>query len=432
MSPGTMKTIPVKADCSVRHQTIDGWGVNINSKYWDDGKLIPVMETLIDDLGATLFRLDACGKSNWIDPDNRLGPRALKAANLKRVYAGPDFRAAAGMGRYLNDKGIEPYLCLSGIVPRWMCASDGRTLKAYRAFSLMAASYAAWMRRAGVRFRLFGPLNETDLGPPEGPYVGPRDYGKAAEAMVDALNRHGLKDVRLVVPETAGMHLGYLRPILASRKLAGRIAVFGLHAYGNFNAAPLIDAVRRSPLGRARWWMTEYGDLDQTGEKEWFVAWVSYWRLMELLRQGFSAALNWDAFDNYHDHDESWSIYGLLRRGIRTWTPKKRFHSSRQMYRFVRPGFVRIECDSPKGITILAFAGFGGDRITLTGMNDSGRDVRLAVRIIGAPPVPRNRRFAIYRTSVTENCELAGRVRANPAAEITVPAGSIFTATTVE
>ena len=51
--PGRRVNIAVHADQV--SQTIDGIGVNINARYWNDGKLIPTLDLLCTDLGATLF-----------------------------------------------------------------------------------------------------------------------------------------------------------------------------------------------------------------------------------------------------------------------------------------------------------------------------------------------------------------------------------------
>lgn len=85
--PGSMACVRVDASCA--HQTIDGFGVNINSKYWHGGKLIPTMRLLHDDLGAPLYRVDIFGKSNWVDEDGRFGSTALAPAHLERIYTGP-------------------------------------------------------------------------------------------------------------------------------------------------------------------------------------------------------------------------------------------------------------------------------------------------------------------------------------------------------
>src|SRR6185369_2744486 len=123
-----LRLVEIRVDPGQKHQPIDGWGVNINSKYWDHGKLTPLVKLLIDDLGCTLFRQDAYGKSNWVDPHDKHDASILNPQTYKQVYAGIDFENAAGMGTYLNSRGIQPYVCLSGVTPKWMNAKDGRTL----------------------------------------------------------------------------------------------------------------------------------------------------------------------------------------------------------------------------------------------------------------------------------------------------------------
>ena len=38
-------------------------------------------------------------------------------------------------------------------------------------------------------------------------------------------------------------------------------------------------------------------------------------RLLRGIDDGVRAATVWDAYDNWHAHDDSWTIYGLLRTG---------------------------------------------------------------------------------------------------------------------
>lgn len=411
----------VAVDVRKTFQTIDGWGVNINSKDWRGGALAPVMELLVDELGATLFRQDVYGNSNWTD--------------LK----GPEFDAGAGMGKWLNGRGIQPYLTLSGIVPRRLCAADGKTLMDTAGFARMAASFAEWARRkAGIRYTLFGPMNETDIGPVEGPAAGPATYVKACEALVGELDRRGLKDLRLVVAEQAHWNLDFVKAFLAKPKLMARVGAFGMHTYGDVSMAPLLKLVRASGFPKTKVWMTEYGDLEQTGDTEFLTAWLIYRRLMQAVEDGFQAALNWDAFDNYHDHDESWSIYGLIRRGIRTNTPKKRFWAVKQMYRFVRPGWTRVAV-ATRGpdLPVQAFVSPDRRQVTVTGMNATGRDARVNVMLEGVEWKTLPSRAAVWRTSHEENCARVGAVPLKTSTwphwgiEIPAPADSIFTATTL-
>jgi O-glycosyl hydrolase len=40
-----------------RFQTMDGFGVSVNSASWKNGELRPAIDMLVDQLGATLFRV---------------------------------------------------------------------------------------------------------------------------------------------------------------------------------------------------------------------------------------------------------------------------------------------------------------------------------------------------------------------------------------
>lgn len=196
------KYVKLSLDPNTVYQQVDGFGVNINSKYWNSGRIIPVLELLVEDLGATLFRLDAYGKSDWVDPDGTRGPVCLDDAGYAKAHAQAEFSDAAAMGRWFNEHGIEPYITLSGVLPKWMCAEDGATLERLDLFADMAARYAEWLRKeGGVRFHLFGPLNETDLGPPEGPFASPELYVQACERLLQRMDALGLGDIQLVVAE---------------------------------------------------------------------------------------------------------------------------------------------------------------------------------------------------------------------------------------
>ena len=422
------------------YQTIDGFGVNINAKCWNQGRLVPTMDLLRQDLGATLYRVDIWGKSNWIDPDGEIGPRALAEEHLAAIYQGEIFRRGWAMMRYLNDHGIEPYLTASGDVPRWMLASDGKTLADYRAFSDMVVSMVEWARRREkLRFTLFGPMNETDVGSPEGPSVSAAEFVRVLEVLDDGLAERGLDDIRLVVPEQGSFNTDYLREIVRSRKLVGRIGVFGMHTYTGLSAdavQAVQDVIANSPYAGCRRWLTEYGDLEQSGEREWYVTWAMTSRLFDLLEGGFNGARVWAAFDNYHD--EAWTIYGLLRTGRRVHTPKKRYYATRQVHRFVLPGFERVEATCAcSGLRVLAFADPQRTQLTLVGLNGPGRAYYLNVRVRGFLRQVMAGRVYYHRTSESENCHRIGIIPVvgpeNPFTGIDafVPPDSIFTLTTV-
>ena len=121
--------VHVQIDTNDVHQEIDGFGVNINPvEHWKDGALRPVLDLLVDDLGATIFRLDPFGFTNWIDPNGTAGPSSLNPETYARIYRSGPFRDSWETARHLNARGAEILLNVSGVVPSWMCAADGETL----------------------------------------------------------------------------------------------------------------------------------------------------------------------------------------------------------------------------------------------------------------------------------------------------------------
>ena len=433
-----LEVITFKIDLSEKYQKIDGFGVNINSKYWDGGALKPVLDLIIDDLRARLFRVDIYGKSNWVDPDNTLGPSSLNQENFEKVYKSKDFENGWGMMKYLNERGINPYVTASGIVPSWM-TSDGKTLVRYDYFVEMMYSFLDWAKkREGIKFELFGPLNETDIGPPEGPKVEPEEFAKVIKTLINRFE-DGLEDIRLVLTEQGFFNTDYIKHLINNPELSQKIGVISMHMYSNIPVETLrgfVDTVKKSLCKRCSIWMGEYGDLDQSGEMEWYVAWISTFRLFNILEGGFNGAIFWDAYDNYHDHDEAWTIYGLIRRGQRVFTPKKRYYSAKQVYRFVSPGFVRVKTilGSDK-LRILAFTDGNKEELTMVGMNLSSENLYLNGFIEGEIG---NKILSYYRTSEEESCvkveELGIKNRNYPYNGIffEVPPKSIFTVTTVK
>ncbi len=433
-----LEVIPFKIDLSEKYQKIDGFGVNINSKYWENGSLKPVLDLLIDDLGARLFRIDVYGKSNWIDPDDTLGPSSLNQKNYEKVYKSKDFENGWGMMRYLNERGISPYITASGIVPSWM-TSDGKTLVRYDYFVEMMYSFLDWVKnREGIKFTLFGPLNETDIGPPEGPKVDSGEFAKIIKALINRFE-DGLGDIKLVLTEQAFFNTDYIKHLINDPEISQKIGVISMHMYSNIPVETLkgfVDTVKESLCKKCSIWMGEYGDLDQSGEMEWYVAWITTYRLFNILEGGFNGAIYWDAYDNYHDHDKAWTIYGLIRRGQRVFTPKKRYYSAKQVYRFVRPSFVKVRTilGSDK-IRILAFTDDDKKELTIVGMNLSSESLYLNGSIEGEIE---DKVLSYYRTSEEENCakveELRMKTHNYPYNGIffTVPPKSIFTITTVE
>lgn len=168
------------------------------------------------------------------------------------------------------------------------------------------------------------------------------------------------------------------------------------------------------------------------------------------MRDGVSAGLVWDGYDNYHKHDDSWSLYGLLEtdRGKWSYTPKPRYFAARQVYRFVRPGFQRVEFEyldpNPKDIyaehkspmkhlLALAFLSPDGKDCTIVGLNSIEKKSDLKISLSGLEEVAMKRSWTLYRTSPTENCLKVGEFKpSGDTLQIPLKENSIFTLTTLK
>ena len=455
----------ITIDAATRFQRIDGFGVNVTPAQWRGGALKPTLDLLVEDLGTSLVRLDCYGKADWLDPARRGADGHWPEAYLAGVYRSPVFVECWDTFRHLTGRGADVHLNVSGRVPAAWTGPDGRTLVDVDAYAEMVVGLAKWAReKEGLRFSVFAPFNETDLGPPEGPRIPDPNVRAAVEAVARRLDAAGLADVRLVVMcDGSPAPIERYRPLLEDAELAPRIAAFSGHTYGDGDdqdhSGPWYDAERptarfakavASSRGRgAALWMTEYGDLDQTGLVEWQFAWRSARRLLKFLEDGFSAALAWDAFDNLHEHDGVWATYGLLRTDRDRWTyaPKRRYFAAKQVYRFVRPGWRRVQVvvpprdpkdvyagwhDPMRHVRLLAFASPDGQDVTLVGMSRVEGDVALEVGLLGLAPGASGKPLAYYRTTRTEDARLVEEKAAtNGAIRISVPEGSIFTLTTL-
>lgn len=463
-APGRPR-VSFTVDAAKPRQRIDGFGVNVTPAQWRGGALRPVLERLTDELGASLVRLDCYGTADWLDPAQAGPDGRWPEAYLASVYRSPVFAACWDSFRALTARGADVHLNVSGRVPAAWTRPDGRTLANLEAYAEMVVSLARWAReKEGLRFGTFGPWNETDLGPPEGPRIDKADVAPAVAAVVRRMNAAGLGDVKLVLICDSGPNpVARYEALLSDAALVGRVAAFSGHTYGDggeqdatgtwYDAerptALLPRAVAASPHRGVSTWMTEYGDLDQTGAIEWDFAWRSTRRLLKLLEDGWNGAFAWDAFDNLHEHDGVWATYGLLRtdRASWTYTPRKRYFAAQQVYRFVRPGFRRVDVAPPardakdvyagwhdlsRHVRLLAFASADGGDLTLVGTSRVEGELELEVSLAGLARGALAKPVRCYRTTRGEDARLVGALDASSGTlRVVVPEGSIFTLTTL-
>ena len=456
----------VALDATKTFQTIDGFGVNFNPAQWRDGKLQPAINLLVDDLGCTLFRLDATGLADWLDPVRRDSDGSWPSAYLKEVYTSKAFQDVWAAFRALNAKGIQPFFNVSGRIPAGLGRlDDPKRLADFDGYAEMVVSMAHWARKEeGLRFRYLAPFNETDYGYPEGPKVGLEDLAAATLAVLKRLDAHGMTDVRLILTDDAEPSIVRTEAILKHPDWSDRIGAFALHTYGNGDESEhagwqgevsphgqILKRIRGSAFAGCPVWMTEYGDLDQSGIIEHEIGWRSTRRLLKFLKEGYSAGLIWDAVDNFHLHDGAWSSYGVLATDTNRWTytPKPRYYAAKQVFRFVKPGFVRVSArplrsgdshdpyagsrDPFRHLILNAFVAPDRSDFTLVGMNRSERDLALTVSLKGFDAAFAHRIVRSYSTSATHLCQKIDESKvADQQFTLTAEAKSIFTLTSRE
>ena len=450
----SQRTTRITIDPAQRFQVIDGFGVNFNATYFRESQK-PMIEMLVKDLGATIFRLDPYGQSDWEAKNDDELPGHMNPEYYNDRYSTGYFETSWKAARFLNELGIRPFLTLSGITPDWMndhtgrpashkvCQTPERVAQSgytrpyhlnpamYDEFAEMVVSMLVYARNtAHIDFEYFSPLNETDCFPAEGPRVDPDEMPGVLAAVVRRMKAERLDNVRLVAAEQSGGQNGYAGPILASEELMKSFAILSLHSYGEGGAvAHNLETIRRSKYPDTRIWLTEYGDLgaaDRSFESEWKKqSLAATRRALFALNEGASAALFWDAFDNYHEHDRAMTYYGLLRNDDHRYSPKKRYYAAKQLYRFVPAGARRIAASSDSDTVLAsAFRDPASGRVIVAGVKEGGPNV-VELAVPGAAETA----WDIYVTSRVLNCAKSDSVRpANGILRFELPDEAVFTA----
>lgn len=437
-----------------RFQSIDGFGVNFNGTYFRDEQK-PMIDMLVKDLGATIFRLDPYGNTNWEAKNDDADPNHMNPEYYNDRYSTGYFESSWKAARYMNSLGIKPFLTLSGITPEWMNDTISRPVKhkvcsmpeilakrgdvrpyhlnpaMYDEFAETVVSMLVYARqKAHVDFEYFSPFNETDCFPIEGPRIDPDEAPKVLDAVVKRMRGEGLADVRLVVADQSNSANDYLTPILADEDLMKSVSVLSLHSYGKpaGAVAPSFSSIQSGKHPEMRVWLTEYGDLgaaEQSFENEWKKqSLLATRRALQALNEGARASLFWDAFDNYHEHDREMTHYGLIRNDDHHYSPKKRYYAAKQLYRFVPPGAQRIGASAEgEGLTVSAFQDGPTGRLILVGVKEGGSN---AVEI--STGEGESRAWDVYLTTRDLNCVKAGTIHsAGSVVRVQMPDEAVFT-----
>jgi O-glycosyl hydrolase len=410
-----------------------------------------MFDKLIDDLGATMFRVvPYLVYSNWEETNDNDDPNVMNWEYYNDRYSTPIFEATWNGLRYLNSRGIRPMVALMGPVPGWMtddkapppqhkvcqenvpAGRQGHLSPAmYDEFAEEVVSMVEYARiQAHIDFELFSPFNETDCYPPEGPRIDPDEAPKVLEAVARRLKKEGLGDIRLAVADNAVITNDYTDPILKDDELMKQVGVFSFHTYGESSVGPQVERVKASKYPLVPVWLTEYGDLndqDKTFENQWKqFCLAANRRALTALNQGACALFYFDAFDDYEECAKRLCYYGLFRSASHVYSPKKSYFATRQLYHFVRPGWRRIGVTTDAtGLTMSAFRGPSADFMVIVGVKEGGPNhFRIELPQTASGPAS----WELFETTRELDCQKVKTVPVREGlAEIDLPGEAVFT-----
>jgi O-glycosyl hydrolase/predicted secreted protein len=410
-------------------QAIDGFGVSANSASWNNGELRPALDRLVDEGGATIWRV-VIDMADWEATNDDSNPNNFNWTYYNSIYSSARFEKLWATLGYLNQKGVTNLLMLNfmGRGPTWMGGADLPSAMEDEWVETVAS--VAWYARnnRNIQFGLFAPNNEPDWDGIEGIRMDRTQHARVMRKLAQKLDAIGLGDLRLVGPDTADIGFGvkdYMPALMGEPAVMAKLDHFAFHDYGG-ETAGADNAIRNSAYPEKNFWITEVSNI---------------WDALAHLSQGPAAILVWDGYDSVYNHailggrgsnppNDAGNGPALLAydTSTRTYSARKPFYEFAQLFKFVPPGSVRVSAvESNSSVTLFAFHHPVTGRVTLVGRNAGSSNATFSGRLLNLPNVPS---FASYRTSSSENMVRGSDVPVtNGTFTLVAPANSVFTLT---
>jgi O-glycosyl hydrolase len=416
----------LQIDADKKYQTIDGFGVNINAAWWLNGDYMdadvvkPAIDILIDSLGATIFRV-VIEEMDWETVNDDNDPENFNWDYYNSIFSNSRFKGVWSTMHYLNQRGITDGLIISFMgappapeplaghnpVKSWMGDTNYSINPAMEdefVESIAALLYYA-RNNAKIKFRLVSPMNETDIvaatnstehpdGIVEGPYMpDPRQFVRVIKKLAEKCDRTDMDDIRFIAPDAAGEKLfnACFNEMIKDPYLMEKLACWGVHQYGN-DAGNYLKIIRKNENPVKSCWITETAGIKN---------------LLGQLDDSASAHLFWDGFDCVYQHairngygsnpPNDWVFWEgeqgkpllAFNKSDKSWTPRKQFFEFSQLFRFVKPGAVRIGAVTDNTeLSVYAYINPDG-QLVIFGRNNNPEPVLVNCSINGLPPLSR-------------------------------------------
>ena len=438
-TPSANSSVQIKINGLSRLQQIDGIGVNANTRSWYGKELEPALNLLLDSMNASIWRVIVETVEKWEDVNDNNDPFTFNWDYYNKLYETPKFQKAWDMIRYLNDHGITDKLMINfmGPVPEWMGKKTVKPEYEDEYVEMITSFFYYARNKRHLKFGLVSPTNESDWRN-EGPELNEKQYASLLRKLIDRMAAIGMGDVRYVAPDPAGMENGikrYIPELMKDSLIMSKIAHFGLHSYGGYYAN-VDSALKNSPYPNSSFWVTEWNawrdglDDGKIGVYDYKFASQCVEYLLDLLKNGATAAIEWEGYDSYYEHHAPslfsyWGILGYNPK-TKTYSPRKHFYAIQQVSKFISPGSFQVAVSGKKdSLSVLAFQDSASGNLTIVGINTSSLPLTVSGNLTSLPSISH---FEMYYTNAIENLHKDADVNVtDDSFSVMVPANSIFT-----
>lgn len=442
----TPTAVDLTLDLAKRYQTILGFGgFGAQNVYWSGGPFTSerFVRDIAEDLGCSIIR-DELPTSFEIENDNP-DPNQTDLSRYNLTQRVPGHHVPFGERvphlRALREAGVQTFIASVWSPAPWMkwnnrldngtqqnsapaynrnptSASNQLKVENYEEFAESCVAYCRLFRReVGVELYGLSIQNEPRFSQS---YQSCVYDGDALRDVLKVVGRRFRKEglpTKLFVPEDVGWLDGVRNmtlPILNDPEARQYVGMVATHGYA-------LDGVQPASTDATTWqamfgwgepynlplWMTETSGFKDNHEGAMALAKAMY----TALRFGNVAA--WVFWSLSEGQASEYSLMGA------DGTKTKRYYVSKQYYRYIRPGAVRVEAKTPDADLLpLAFISGGLPTLVITNLGTTAK----AIRVKGDRA---STQYKLYRTSPTENCVQAGAVKADDS--ISIPAQGVVT-----
>ena len=445
-TPAPVVSVEVTLDATKTHQTIAGFGgFGAQNVYWSNGPFTSdrFVNDIVTDLGCTIIR-DEVPTSFEIENDNA-DPNVtdLSRYNLNTRHGGHHvpFGDRVPHLKALRVAGVQMFIASLWSPASWMkwnnridngtsansapaytktptTASNQLKVENYEEFAESCVAYCRiFKREIGVDLYGLSVQNEPRFSQS---YQSCVYDGEALRDLIKVVGRRFKKEgitAKLFLPEDVGWLDGVRNmtlPTLNDPEARQYVGMVATHGYA-------LDGIKPASTDASTWqtmygwgqpynlplWMTETSGFKNNHEGAMALAKAMY----TAFRFGNVSA--WVFWSLSEEHASDYSL--LTSNGIKS----KRYWVSKQFYRYVRPGAVRVETNTADADLLpLAFVKDGLTTLIISNI----ATVDKAIRVKGDGV---STQYQIFRTSPSENCRETIPVKAGE--PITIPAQGVVT-----